>query len=187
MSDRDYRTYVRLALHSSLHVGVRLSSFLFGFCISGPDFPVSSRICRISCESRLLLSTWMCRQKKVCAGSKCAPEVGTNFVLLVRLTSFLLPLRFVSFHPTLHLSSVLFLSALQSLAQTSGMEAGIPLEYLQQLREGYEEFLMDISKTIPVIKVHLFLQPFPFLRLMVGQLGVIQVCRGNGCDDQAGV
>lgn len=35
-----------------------------------------------------------------------------------------------------------------------GMETGIPLAYLEQLRSGYEEFLADISKTIPVIKVN---------------------------------
>lgn len=38
--------------------------------------------------------------------------------------------------------------------RSRGMEAGIPLEYLQKLREGYEEFLQDISKTIPVIRVN---------------------------------
>jgi len=32
-------------------------------------------------------------------------------------------------------------------------EAGISLEYLQSLHRGYEEFLQDISKVIPVIKV----------------------------------
>lgn len=38
--------------------------------------------------------------------------------------------------------------------RSRGMEAGIPLEYLQKLRAGYEEFLQDISKTIPVIRVN---------------------------------
>jgi len=38
--------------------------------------------------------------------------------------------------------------------RSRGMESGIPLEYLQALRAGYEEFLQDISKTIPVIKVN---------------------------------
>lgn len=38
--------------------------------------------------------------------------------------------------------------------RSRGMEVGIPLEYLQKLREGYEEFLQEISKTIPVIRVN---------------------------------
>lgn len=38
--------------------------------------------------------------------------------------------------------------------RSRGMESGIPLQYLQALKDGYEEFLLDISKTIPVIKVN---------------------------------
>ncbi len=35
-----------------------------------------------------------------------------------------------------------------------GMEVGIPLEYLQELKKGYDEFLEDISKSTPVIRVN---------------------------------
>lgn len=34
-----------------------------------------------------------------------------------------------------------------------GMESGISLEYLQALYQGYEDFVQDISKVIPVIRV----------------------------------
>jgi deoxyadenosine/deoxycytidine kinase len=33
-------------------------------------------------------------------------------------------------------------------------ETGITLEYLKRLYNGYEEFIGDISKTIPVLKIH---------------------------------
>lgn len=38
--------------------------------------------------------------------------------------------------------------------RSRGMELNIPLQYLQDLRAGYEEFLQDISRTIPVIRVN---------------------------------
>lgn len=34
------------------------------------------------------------------------------------------------------------------------MESGIPLEYLRDLKAGYDEFIEDISRTIPVLKVN---------------------------------
>ena len=34
------------------------------------------------------------------------------------------------------------------------MESGIPLEYLRDLQAGYNEFIDDISRTIPVLKVN---------------------------------
>lgn len=34
-----------------------------------------------------------------------------------------------------------------------GMESGIPLEYLEALKKGYDKFIVDISKKIPVIRV----------------------------------
>jgi len=34
-----------------------------------------------------------------------------------------------------------------------GMESGMLIDYLRDLKVGYDEFLLDISKTIPVIKV----------------------------------
>ena len=33
-------------------------------------------------------------------------------------------------------------------------ESGIPIEYLRELYAAYEEFISDISKYIPVIKVN---------------------------------
>lgn len=38
--------------------------------------------------------------------------------------------------------------------RSRGMESGIPLEYLEKLKAGYDQFLQDISKTIPVIRVN---------------------------------
>ena len=35
-----------------------------------------------------------------------------------------------------------------------GCETGITLEYLRQLYSGYEDFLKEISKVIPVIRVN---------------------------------
>jgi deoxyadenosine kinase len=36
----------------------------------------------------------------------------------------------------------------------AGMESSIPLGYLENLNAGYEEFIQDISKVIPVIRVN---------------------------------
>jgi hypothetical protein len=38
-------------------------------------------------------------------------------------------------------------------ARARGCETGITVEYLRALYEGYESFLTDIAKVIPVIKV----------------------------------
>jgi deoxyadenosine kinase len=35
-----------------------------------------------------------------------------------------------------------------------GIESGITLEYLQRLYDNYEEFLHEISRLIPVLRVH---------------------------------
>ena len=37
--------------------------------------------------------------------------------------------------------------------RSRGVESGISLEYLQGLHEGYEEFVRDVSRVIPVIRV----------------------------------
>ncbi len=44
--------------------------------------------------------------------------------------------------------------SMQRIAQRNrGCESGVTIDYLSRLREGYEEFLADISKLIPVIRV----------------------------------
>ena len=37
--------------------------------------------------------------------------------------------------------------------RSRGVESGIELKYLEGLYKGYEEFVVDISRTIPVIRV----------------------------------
>jgi deoxyadenosine/deoxycytidine kinase len=45
-------------------------------------------------------------------------------------------------------------TSLERIRQRSrGVESGIKLEYLRGLREAYEEFVADISRLIPVIRV----------------------------------
>lgn len=44
-------------------------------------------------------------------------------------------------------------SARRIAARGRGFEQGIPMDYLKRLYQGYEEFIEDISKLIPVIRV----------------------------------
>ena len=38
-------------------------------------------------------------------------------------------------------------------ARSRGVESGITLEYLSALHQGYEDFIAEISRVIPVIRV----------------------------------
>ena len=67
------------------------------------------------------------------------------------------------------------------------VESDIPLEYLQSLHKGYEEFLYSISKTVPVIRVKwsTFIQAEDLAKLVSAELANLKRKTTDVCTENA--
>lgn len=88
--------------------------------------------------------------KMLCKSGKMDPRDYQTYVSLFQNMSNFMCKPSVLVH--LEVSPIESLRRIKERAR--GMETGITLEYLQSLKEGYDEFILDISKSIPVIKVN---------------------------------